>query len=103
MSRLLVAAALAALALGGCGHSQHESITEYCRGRLSCGIDPSGSQAVLDACIARYEDVDGSPQEQCYATHVVACVGECYRDKGCTVFMQNDPCSCEIKDYGCPE
>ena len=100
---VLVAAALLFVSIAGCGRSEHTSITDYCRGRAGCGIDPGQTQAEVNLCISRYEDPDGSAHDECFTTHLAACLGDCYHRHGCGIFDQNDPCSCELNDYGCPE
>jgi hypothetical protein len=101
-SSWVVVAALLLAVVAGCGRSEHTSINYYCRGRLGCGIEPGGTQGELDACVARYEEPDGSAHDQCFTSHLAACLGDCFHDHGCGIFDQNDPCNCELKDYGCP-
>jgi hypothetical protein len=104
MRTFVILFALLLAGAAGCGRSQHESITNYCRGRLGCGIDPGGSEPELNACVDKYENPTGTAPEQCYAIHLAACLGDCFKDHGgCAIFDVNDPCNCELEDYGCPQ
>ena len=79
----------------GCGRSDHEVITEYCRGLAYCGIY-NWTAGDVDACVEEHEHpTTGTEREQCLTTEIAVCVGNCLHAKGCTVFDQNDPCSCE--------
>ena len=97
-----VAALILVVSLGGCGRSDHEVITEYCRALAECGIQGT-SAADVNACIDKNENPTGTAHEQCFTRELTVCLGNCYHAHGCTIFDENDPCSCQRKDYGCPD
>ena len=103
MRVLFTIAALLGLTLAGCGRSDEDAVTDYCRGRLACVVDPGTSPTALAACKTEYLSPTGTPQEQCLKTAKAVCVGNCYHAHGCGVFYQNDPCSCDLEGYDCPE
>ncbi|MBI5477808.1 MAG: hypothetical protein HY906_03065 [Deltaproteobacteria bacterium] len=103
MRVVVIAAVLLALGTPGCGRSTEDSVTDYCRGRLACGIDPDESAAGLTACKERYLSPEGSAHDQCVTTETAACLGDCYHAHGCGIFDMNDPCACDLKDHDCPE
>ncbi len=102
MKAALAAAALLALVAAGCGRSAHDAIVDYCRGLLSCGVDTTPNET-LGSCEDKYLSPGGSAHDQCVTKEQAVCLGNCYDDHGCGIFIQNDPCACESQDYGCPK
>ncbi len=94
-------ALVSVVSLGGCGRSDHEVLVEYCRGLAYCGIY-DWTAVDVNSCIEQHEHATGTEHEQCMTRELAVCVGNCLHAHGCAVFDQNDPCSCEREDFGCP-
>lgn len=86
----------------GCGRSDRTVITEYCRAIAYCGIKDWTANDV-NACVEENLEPTGTEREQCLTRERTVCLGDCFHRNGCAIFDQNDPCSCERKDFGCPE